>query len=31
LGTTPQEYASHISTQVEKMHHAIKVSGARPD
>jgi len=31
LGTTPQEYASHIRTQVEKMRHAIKVSGARPD
>jgi tripartite-type tricarboxylate transporter receptor subunit TctC len=31
LGTTPQEYASHIRTQVEKMRRAIKVSGARPD
>jgi tripartite-type tricarboxylate transporter receptor subunit TctC len=31
LGTTPQEYALHIRTQVEKMRHAIKVSGARPD
>ncbi len=30
LGTTPQEYASHIRTQVEKMRVAIKVSGARP-
>jgi tripartite-type tricarboxylate transporter receptor subunit TctC len=31
LGTTPQQYASHIQTQVEKMRVAIKVSGARPD
>jgi len=31
LGTTPQQYASHIRTQVEKMRLAIKVSGARPD
>lgn len=31
LGTTPQVYASHIRTQVEKMRQAIKVSGARPD
>ncbi len=31
LGTTPQEYASHIRVQLAKMRHAIKVSGARPD
>jgi tripartite-type tricarboxylate transporter receptor subunit TctC len=31
LGTTPQQYASHIRTQVEKMRQAIKVSGAHPD
>jgi len=31
LGTTPQEYALHLRTQVEKMRHAIKVSGAHPD
>ncbi len=31
LGTTPQEYAAHIRTQVDKMRVAIKVSGARPD
>ena len=28
LGTTPQDYASHIRTQVDKMRVAIKVSGA---
>ena len=31
LGTTPQEYASHLRTQLEKMRVAIKLSGARPD
>ena len=31
LGTTPQEYASHIRAQLAQMRHAIKVSGARPD
>jgi tripartite-type tricarboxylate transporter receptor subunit TctC len=31
LGTTPQEYASHLRTQLEKMRLAIKLSGARPD
>lgn len=31
LGSTPQEYALHLRTQMEKMRHAIKVSGAKPD
>ena len=31
LGTTPQEYASYIRAQIDKMRLAIKVSGARPD
>ncbi len=31
LGTTPEEYALHIRTQLEKMRRAIKMSGARPD
>jgi hypothetical protein len=31
LGTTPQDYASHLRTQLEKMRLAIKMSGARPD
>lgn len=31
LGPTPQEYASHIRTQVEKMREAIRMSGARAD
>ncbi len=30
-GSTPREYALHLRTQMEKMRHAIKVSGARPD
>jgi tripartite-type tricarboxylate transporter receptor subunit TctC len=31
IGTTPQEFASHIRSQVDKMRVAIKISGARPD
>lgn len=31
VGSTPQEYAAHLRTQIEKMRQAIKISGARPD
>jgi tripartite-type tricarboxylate transporter receptor subunit TctC len=31
IGTTPEEFALHIRTQLEKMRVAIRVSGARPD
>lgn len=31
LGTSPEEFALHIRTQLDKMRVAIKVSGARPD
>jgi tripartite-type tricarboxylate transporter receptor subunit TctC len=31
VGSTPQEYGEHLRTQIEKMRHAIRISGARPD
>jgi tripartite-type tricarboxylate transporter receptor subunit TctC len=31
LGTTPKEFETHIRTQIEKMRHVIRVSGARRD
>jgi tripartite-type tricarboxylate transporter receptor subunit TctC len=31
VGSTPQEYASHLRTEVAKMRQAIRMSGARLD
>ena len=31
VGSTPQEYAEHLRTQIEKMRDAIRISGAKPD